>query len=577
MMPVTKKATAEYCIRDLAGSPLAKIKYKVTDILWQKIVEGTTNSKGCTYKFVKPIGTIVRLQVSYDGVTYREISTDHLVNSDVKINKIFLGFLFETILKKHDGSSGNYRRKTHPVVSGDTLDSIAKQYGTTRKEIADLNGLKAPYTIYAGRTLKLPVQSRSDSIDAKPVDNSQPSSIPSALYIVKRGDVLSTIAQAHGISTSDLAKSNNIRINDIIYTGQELIIPDKSKPQIPSQNDRPQAPTEPSRPDLREDRSENNGNPEETATLKDGYIVLRRKWQTENSTIGEFEIIGTNIKGFMLEEKGPSTTVSGLERRVPEGIYNLVWHNGTRFKGVLRIYNHQVSQSRAILIHAGNTAKDTEGCILPGITRGEDRVNSSRAKLKEVLKYVKEHDISKIRLVIIDAFENSKNKNNLTYSLSMKGMSLLQEIEELRLKPYDDQTGHNITEWIEGATIGYGKLIQKSEWMKYKDGIKKSEADILFKNILQPFEETVNRSVTVSISQNQYDALVILAYNIGETGFKNSSVVKIINNPNAQTPYKDLELAWKAWNKSQGKVMRGLIRRRNSEWDIYTNGVYKKW
>lgn len=83
--------------------------------------------------------------------------------------------------------------------------------------------------------------------------------------------------------------------------------------------------------------------------------------------------------------------------------------------------------------------------------------------------------------------------------------------------------------------------------------------------------------VKTDIKKNKFDALIILIFNIGITAFKNSSVLKLINNPSAKTPYKNLELAWKAWNKSDHKINKGLINRRNAEWNVYTKGIYQRW
>lgn len=161
--------------------------------------------------------------------------------------------------------------------------------------------------------------------------------------------------------------------------------------------------------------------------------------------------------------------------------------------------------------------------------------------------------------------------------LSAKGEALLKSIEELRLQPYDDQTGKTITSWVKGATIGYGHLISKSEWSIYENGITAAQADALFTADLAPFVAAVNSNISSGVSQQQFDAAVILAYNIGVQGFSNSSVLALINNPSASTPYSNLESAWKAWNKSQGVVNQGLINRRNAEWDIYSKGIYNKW
>lgn len=163
------------------------------------------------------------------------------------------------------------------------------------------------------------------------------------------------------------------------------------------------------------------------------------------------------------------------------------------------------------------------------------------------------------------------------FSLSAAAINLLMEVETLRLSPYDDQTAKNIINWVEGATIGYGHLIIKCDWDTYKNGISEPHAKSLLDSDLNPFLAIVQSSVTAKLAQNEFDAMVILAYNIGAQAFSESSVVKLVNNPKAKTQYKDLEAAWKAWNKSQGKVMKGLNNRRQCEWDIYTQAIYKRW
>ena len=179
-------------------------------------------------------------------------------------------------------------------------------------------------------------------------------------------------------------------------------------------------------------------------------------------------------------------------------------------------------------------------------------------------------------------FSEQKRPVNIERNIGQKGLSakgegLLKSVEELRLNPYDDQTGKTITSWVKGATIGYGHLISKSEWSLYKNGITTAQANTLFSADLAPFISAVNSALTVSVSLQQFDASVMLAYNIGVSGFSNSSAVALMNNSSASTPYSSVEGAWKAWNRSQGSVSQGLINRRNAEWNVYSNGVYKKW
>lgn len=170
--------------------------------------------------------------------------------------------------------------------------------------------------------------------------------------------------------------------------------------------------------------------------------------------------------------------------------------------------------------------------------------------------------------------------------LSEKGMKLLKDIETLRLKVYDDQTNKDIIEYNkknkEGATIGYGHLLkeQDGDFEKYKPNvaITKEDADELFLNDLAPFEKKVNNIIKVNLSQQEFDALTILAFNIGNGSFQSSSVVKLVNNPNdPKSNYRTLDEAWMAFNKSQGQVMKGLNKRREAELNIFKKGVYEKW
>ena len=161
-------------------------------------------------------------------------------------------------------------------------------------------------------------------------------------------------------------------------------------------------------------------------------------------------------------------------------------------------------------------------------------------------------------------------------NLSQKGLDWLKQVERLALKPYDDQTGKATHVWVKGATIGYGHLIAKAEWDTYKGGITEAGANALLDTDLQPFEAAVNSTIKAKLSQNQFDALVILTFNIGAANLARSSVAKMVNDPTAQTMYKTLEAAWKSWNKSQGKVMLGLERQRQCEWNVYSLGKYEK-
>ena len=141
---------------------------------------------------------------------------------------------------------------------------------------------------------------------------------------------------------------------------------------------------------------------------------------------------------------------------------------------------------------------------------------------------------------------------------------------------YNDQTGKPVpvdAPLPSGATIGYGHLIKTGE--DFRRGITEHAATELLRNDVAAAERAVRDNITVPITQNQYDALVMLAYNIGSDAFKKSTVVQYINNPDfTSSKYPSLESAWSAWNKSGGRVMPGLINRRDYEFGIYSTSAY---
>lgn len=106
---------------------------------------------------------------------------------------------------------------------------------------------------------------------------------------------------------------------------------------------------------------------------------------------------------------GADEVRSGLDKRVPAGLYQMRWHDSPRFKRRLpHIYNKQVPGSRYILIHAGNLPQHTEGCILLGFNYDERGVWNSRAALDEFmarLRSMYKDDLSPVKLEIINDFK----------------------------------------------------------------------------------------------------------------------------------------------------------------------------
>jgi lysozyme len=79
------------------------------------------------------------------------------------------------------------------------------------------------------------------------------------------------------------------------------------------------------------------------------------------------------------------------------------------------------------------------------------------------------------------------------------------------------------------------------------------------------YEHTVN-AIGVPLTQNQFDALVSLCYNIGTGNFVSSTLVKMLK---ADEPKSEIAAQFLRWNKAGGKVLAGLTRRRNAEAELF--------
>ncbi|MBP7514793.1 MAG: hypothetical protein KA791_09620 [Flavobacteriales bacterium] len=132
------------------------------------------------------------------------------------------------------------------------------------------------------------------------------------------------------------------------------------------------------------------------------YIYYQRLTEGKDFTIGEFRISGTRIRGYFLEPGGPSTKQTGLDRRIPPGAYNLVWHKGKHWSNVVKLYNDEVPISRAILIHSGNSGKDTEGCLIAGSRASGTYVTESKAMLQRINKFLKSKTLRQVQLIIAE-------------------------------------------------------------------------------------------------------------------------------------------------------------------------------
>jgi len=142
-----------------------------------------------------------------------------------------------------------------------------------------------------------------------------------------------------------------------------------------------------------------------------------------------------------------------------------------------------------------------------------------------------------------------QQKRNSSMNISQEGLSLIKKFEGCELEAYKCAAGV--------LTIGYGS----TKGVKEGDTITQEEADNLLLHEMNEYEGYINDAVTVDLKQNQFDALVSWVFNLGPANLKASTMLKVLNNKE----YDDVPAQIKRWNKAGGKVLQGLIRRREAE------------
>lgn len=153
--------------------------------------------------------------------------------------------------------------------------------------------------------------------------------------------------------------------------------------------------------------------------------------------------------------------------------------------------------------------------------------------------------------------------------MSQKGIDLLSDWEGIKCKVYLDAAskrtigiGHLLTveELVSGVLSIGGKAIQ------WQDGLSREQVKELLAQDLKSRERTINHLVETPLTQDQFDALVSLVFNIGEGAFAESTVLKRINNGDLDR----VPAAFRMWNKVGGKINEGLVERREKEIKLFT-------
>lgn len=134
-------------------------------------------------------------------------------------------------------------------------------------------------------------------------------------------------------------------------------------------------------------------------------------------------------------------------------------------------------------------------------------------------------------------------------------IDLIKKFEGLKLESYKCPAGL----W----TIGYGN----TQW---ENGFRVLENQVIdiqrAEKLLMFWVNKYAERIDLKVNQNQFDALVSFAYNVGITNFNNSTLKKkVIANPNDAT----IRDEFMKWVSSRGKQLPGLVKRREAEANLY--------
>jgi lysozyme len=150
----------------------------------------------------------------------------------------------------------------------------------------------------------------------------------------------------------------------------------------------------------------------------------------------------------------------------------------------------------------------------------------------------------------------SRGKNRI----DSNGINLIKDFEKLSLKSYRDSGGT----W----TVGYGHTgPDVGRWTR----VSKRKANRLLEEDVSATERAVADALRVKTTQNQFNAMVSLAFNVGVTNFKQSTLLRLHN----KKAFSSASREFIKWSKVNGKTSQGLLIRRRREANIYKTKTNK--
>lgn len=143
--------------------------------------------------------------------------------------------------------------------------------------------------------------------------------------------------------------------------------------------------------------------------------------------------------------------------------------------------------------------------------------------------------------------------------IDRRGLAFIRHFEGLRLQLYRDSAGK--------LTIGIGHLVRPGE--DFQGGITVAQAYAMLRQDVQVAVRAVHRLVKVTLTQNQFDALVSFVYNLGAEEFAQSTLLRLLT----EGKYQAAADQFPRWDHAAGKVVDGLLVRRRAERELFLRNV----
>ncbi|MCT7528833.1 lysozyme [Aliarcobacter cryaerophilus] len=145
--------------------------------------------------------------------------------------------------------------------------------------------------------------------------------------------------------------------------------------------------------------------------------------------------------------------------------------------------------------------------------------------------------------------------------ISAMGLELIKEFEGFSANAYlcpakIPTIGYGNTFYANGTKVKLGEQISKTDAL-----------ELLEKVVNKDFADKIFPLIKVKVSQNEFDAMVSLAYNIGVGNFSKSTLLKKLNSGD----FDGASNEFLKWNKSGGKELLGLTKRRQREYEMFKN------